>query len=292
MRSKFAKVLVFSEVLEVHYLVWDGPSAPLGTLFCAHAMLRNHYDFVPLAAQLSRHFKIVALDLPGHGFSGWLSDKPSYRGRDVHLQAVGQILLREASPPVIYVGTSLGGLIGLQLAALTGSPLHLLILNDIAPEVNETAKRRFLKIVATDFNFPNSEEAEMFLDKYISIAQCVSSAEREEMFKANVRQTSDGSWHLNFDPDIKEAYRDGVGSHNQDHWHLWADIQCPVLVLRGAESSFVEDAVVARMQKTHGDVSVFDVPGSNHPPDLATELQTSVILNWCRERRSRLAPSG
>lgn len=283
--EKAKRVLVYGETIEVRYRVWEGPAEPAGTLFCAHGAIRNYLDFLPLARAFARTHRVVAIDFPGHGHSDWLADKTSYHARDIHLQAAGQVLLSETVGPLIYVGTSMGGLVGLQLAALERSPIDLLILNDIAPEANAQSEKMFMKFLATDIALPSRGEAQSFVEKYIKVGHALGSADADALFEANMRHDADGQWRLNFDPDIKAAYREGISEGHRTHWGLWERIACPVLLLRGGAGSFVDPEIVTRMGVTHPDLTAVEVPEQNHPPDLASDFQIQAIRDWISERK-------
>src|SRR5690348_7768052 len=108
--------------LNLAYLDWEGPpGAPV--VVCIHGLTRNSHDFDTLAQILSAEFRVVCPDMPGRGRSDWLADAAGY-GFPLYLAVCAALYARLEVATIHWIGTSMGGLIGMFFAGLPHSPLR------------------------------------------------------------------------------------------------------------------------------------------------------------------------
>ena len=129
---------------------WGDPEAP--AVVCVHGLTRNGRDFDALAAALSDRFHVICPDLPGRGNSDRLPDPMLYQAQH-YVTALAHLLARIAKD-VAWIGTSLGGICGMVIAAADGSPINRLVLNDIGPFIPADALRRIRDYMVASGNSP------------------------------------------------------------------------------------------------------------------------------------------
>jgi len=260
--------------------VWPGPVQPKGTIVCGHGALRNHTDFIPFAKQFSSDYRVVALDFPGHGasdFYGYLSGQVFNQN-----ETLFRIIQTHAVGPIIYLGTSMGGLIGIEAASACNSPIDFLILNDIAPGGRRPWSQRLSKFLNIELVFWTKEDGLSFLDNFVPATEFVEDDLKDHFFVTNLRSVDEG-WVLNHDPRLKNVLRDRIKTWNYDSWCSWEKVSCPVLLLKGGLSSVVSSEDMARMQQTKTKFTAFELAGATHPPPLICQSEFSVIHDWIND---------
>ena len=127
------------------YWEWGDPANP-HVVICVHGLTRNGRDFDVLAQALAPHFRVICPDVVGRGRSDWLPHKPDY-GYPLYLSDLTALIARAGVDSVLWVGTSMGGLIGMMLAAQSGNPIRKLVVNDVGPLVPKAALERLAQYV-------------------------------------------------------------------------------------------------------------------------------------------------
>src|SRR5918912_966607 len=144
----------------IAYLEWGDPRNR-DVLVCVHGLLRSARDFEPLARELASHFRIACPDLAGRGDSDRLADAALYTVPQ-YVSDMVTLLARLDTESVNWVGTSLGGLVGMALAAQAGTPVKKLILNDVGPVIPRAALERIGRYVGDAPVFSSLEETERY----------------------------------------------------------------------------------------------------------------------------------
>lgn len=255
------------------------------TCVCVHGLTRNGRDFDRLAAALAAGARRVACpDLVGRGDSGWLADAGHY-ALPTYLSDIATLIARLGVECVDWVGTSLGGLIGIVLAALPGTPIRRLVLNDIGPFVPRTALARIAGYVGDNPRFADVGEAETYLRHVHHGFGQLSDAEWLHLARHSVRQmaAAEGeqrTFRFHYDPKIGDAFRRGMGS-DVDLWQVWRSIRIPVLVLHGQISDVLTPEVVAAMPaRRTGDTRIVEIPGVGHAPTLMAASQIDLVRDF------------
>jgi pimeloyl-ACP methyl ester carboxylesterase len=291
----------------IAYQDW-GKSTAEPVVVCVHGLSRNSRDFDRLATALEADHRVVCMDVVGRGDSDWLADKSGY-SFSTYLGDAAALIARVTTPiagslleslharlggtrPVAkldWIGTSMGGLIGMLLAAKPGSPIRRLVMNDVGPFVPWDALIRLKGHVGSDTHFADYDEVERYVRR-----ACESFGQLDDEYwqhlarHAAVRE-DDGSYRLRYDPAISR----GLPVHLDpelpigpeflrgiDLWAIWDALRCPVLVLRGAESEVLPRATVEEMQRRKPNVKVAEFNAVGHAPALASRDQIEVVREF------------
>ncbi len=232
-------------------------------LVCVHGLTRNARDFDGLARALADRMFVVSVDLPGRGESEWLEDPAQY-GVETYVAVLAQVFAW-VGRPVDFLGTSLGGICAMAVAAMPGQPIARLVLNDIGPFVPEAAMRRIAEYVTTTPpRFADVEALRLYLRRVHAPFGRLSEAEWRQMAMDSARPLPDGSVALHFDPAIATPFAKTPPAALV-MWPWWEALSVPVLALRGANSDVLEVETAARMT---GKATVVSVPETGHAPAL------------------------
>jgi pimeloyl-ACP methyl ester carboxylesterase len=259
------------------YLDWGAPN-PAWTVVCVHGLTRNAHDFDKLAQALAeRGARVLAFDVAGRGRSSWLADANDYRAA-VYARQLGRALALLGLGAVDWVGTSMGGLIGMAIAAGQRSPIRRLVLNDIGPLVPQQAIRTIQSYVGLDPEFASLAEAEAHLRHIHAPFGPLSDAQWRHLAEHSVR--ADGArLRLHYDPRIAQAFAE-LAAADIDLWEQWERIHCPVLVLRGERSELLTSETFAAMLQRGPPATGVTFPAVGHAPALMAQDQIAVVADW------------
>jgi pimeloyl-ACP methyl ester carboxylesterase len=292
----------------IAYLDWGRHSAPQ-TVVCVHGLSRNSRDFDFLARDLARDCRVVCPDVVGRGDSEWLADKRDYSFSTYLADAAALIARITAPTPPVYfgtfrsrraadgpahidwVGTSMGGLIGMLLAAKPGSPIRRLVLNDVGPFISWGALYRLKGYVAGDGSFGSAAEVETYLrDACAAFGPLTDAQWRHLAANSAAVSAADGRLHLRYDPAIGNTMR--VNSPDPelplgpnflsgiDLWSTWEEVRCPTLVLRGADSDVLSRETLLQMQARRPGVEAIELQGIGHAPALMSDDQIAAVRGF------------
>jgi pimeloyl-ACP methyl ester carboxylesterase len=263
--------------LDLAYLDWGEPGAAR-IVVCVHGLTRNAHDFDTLAAALATQgCRVVAVDVVGRGRSSWLADPRQYE-LEVYAAQFGQFLDRLGLVGVDWIGTSMGGLIGIILAAGERPPMARLVLNDIGPYVATATLAQIRGYLGLDLVFQDMAELEAHLRLIHAGFGQLSDAQWRALAERSSRRTAEGM-RLHYDPAIREPFLAAVAD-DIDLWAYWDRISCPTLVLHGAESVLLTADILEQMRKRGPAIEVVSFPGVGHAPALMAPEQIATIENW------------
>ncbi len=278
MREKTLLGLSASGFHRLRYVEW-GAAGAARTVVCVHGLTRNSRDFDFLAQALAgADRRVVCPDVAGRGQSGWLAD-PGLYGYPQYLADAGALIARLDVDRLDWVGTSMGGFMGMLLAAQPRSPIRRLVLNDIGPAVPKAALERIAGYVAEAPSFPDLARLEAYLREIFRPFGSLDDRVWRHLAEHSARRRDDCTLALAFDPAIGEAFK-GQPLEDVDIWPVWAAIGCPTLVLRGAESDVLPAEVAARMAETGPRAEVVEVAGCGHAPPLADPVQIDPVRRF------------
>jgi pimeloyl-ACP methyl ester carboxylesterase len=265
---------------QLAYQDW-GDTSSTETVFCLHGLTRNSHDFDPLARRLAKSRRVICPDTVGRGDSDWLSNPDDY-----HINQYNHdftvLATKIACTKFDIIGSSLGGLMGMMLAGLKNSPVRRLIINDIAPEIPHGAKARVGSYLHVDPRFSNLEEVEAYLRQTLKPFKPMSESDWVHIATHSSRKTN-ADYRLAFDPDISINYVRYWSWKAFNLWNYWANITCPVLILRGKESDFLTESLLRKMLTILPKAKVIEFAGVGHMPSLKSQEQIDLILKWLDE---------
>ena len=267
---------------QVGYTAWGSADAER-TVVCVHGLTRNGRDFDFLAQRLAAlAMRVVAPDLPGRGRSAPVAHAEDY-GTPLYLAVAGALIAHLGVKEVDWVGTSLGGHIGMELAAQPGSPIRRLVLNDFGARVPAVALQRIGNYLRRTPTFRTLTEAEMYVREIYAPFGPLSDAQWRHLAEHSVIGES-GQLRLNYDPKIvtqfsRPMYLDVA------LWRVWERVECPVLILRGENSDLLRPETVAEMKRRgiaaqHGRVESIEIPNCGHAPALMADEQVRLIEDF------------
>jgi pimeloyl-ACP methyl ester carboxylesterase len=264
------------------YVVWPPSAASAATgrvVICVHGLTRNARDFDFLARDLAdAGYLVVCPDMVGRGESDWLAVPQGY-GLPQYCADVTDLIARLDVERVDWVGTSMGGMIGMTLAAQANAPLGRLVLNDIGPFIPKSALERIASYAGSDPRFADLAEAEAYL-REIHAPFALTDAHWRYLTEHSVRPAdANGGLRLHYDPAVLGAF--GTAPFEDvDLWALWERVTQDVLVLRGRESDLLLAETAREMAARGPRAEVVEIPGCGHAPMLMDPRQIAVVRDW------------
>lgn len=256
---------------------WGRADSPV--LVCAHGMTRNGRDFDVLAAALEDRWRIACPDVVGRGKSDWLVDFSGY-GFPQYLSDMAALLARLDVDEVDWVGTSMGGLIGMMLAAQPNTPIRRLVINDIGPFIPKEFFARLRQYVGTDPRFSDRNAVEAYLRQVHAPFGDLEGEQWRHLAEHGARPLDAGGFGLAYDPAIARAAFATEEPEDADMWAIWDRVQCPVLVLRGEDSDLLLPETVDAMKQRGPGCESVEIGGCGHAPALMADDQISTVRKW------------
>lgn len=264
---------------ELHLTCWGDPSSPLIVMW--HGLTRTGRDFDELASRLAKRYYLVCPDTLGRGLSQWSPDPAKEYQIDFYVEQARELLKQLERQTCIWIGTSMGGLVGIRLAAQHPSLIQALLVNDIGPDLPLDALQRIHDYVAI----------QPVMDSVSALEQWLRSVYRpfgphEDLFWRRMAITSsrrlpDGRITLHYDPAIVQGFQLPADPMTLPHyWDDWAAIECPILLVQGAESDLLSSALVEQMLQKQPRMHWFSVPGIGHAPTLVDADQQRQVIHW------------
>ncbi len=261
----------------VGYRDWGDPDNER-VLVCVHGLTRNGRDFDTLAGALSGAYRVVCPDVAGRGRSEWLSVKEDY-GYPLYCADMAALLAHLRAETVDWVGTSMGGLIGMMLAAQPGTPIRRLLINDIGALVPKAALERIVSYVGNDPRFASMDGLDAYIREIYAPFGPLTDAQWESLVASSARKTEEGDIALNYDPGVAQPLR-AMPVEDIDLWAVWDAVRCPVLLLRGSESDVLPADIAAAMQSRGPKVDYMEIEGVGHAPTLMSEKEVAAVRDW------------
>ncbi|MGE4221621.1 MAG: alpha/beta fold hydrolase [Alphaproteobacteria bacterium] len=265
------------------YTEW-GPRDAERTVVCVHGLTRNGRDFDLLAeAMAGAGWRVVCPDVVGRGRSEWLADARGY-GQPQYMSDLTTLIARLDVAAVDWVGTSMGGIAGMLLAAMPGTPIRRLVVNDVGPFIPKAALERIAGYVGGDPRFDGIAELESHLRRVQSGFGDLTDAQWRHMAEHSARPVEDGKLALAYDPAIAAGFTPGA-MEDLDIWGAWDRIEGPVLALRGAESDLLLRETAAEMAARGPKATMVEIDRCGHAPALMDAAQIATVRGWLAEHR-------
>lgn len=250
------------------------------TIICCHGLTRNARDFDVLAADLADSLtaRVVCPDVVGRGRSGLLLN-PHLYGYPQYLADTAVLIARLGVDSVDWVGTSMGGLIGMLLAAQPGTPINRLVLNDVGPLVPKAALDRIAAYIAAPPSFADEGEVERYLRGVYASFGTLTDAQWAHLARHAYWTAADGRLVLAYDPGIARSFQTQPLT-DVDLWSVWANLHLPVLAIRGEQSDLLTAEIAQRMIREGPGCTLYEVSDAGHAPALMDPLQIAVIRSF------------
>ncbi len=277
------------------YQEWGNPDPSQPVVICVHGLARNSHDFDALANYLSRRGRhVFCPDVVGRGDSSWFKDPHHYNFKQ-YIIDMNALIARTAAEQIDWIGTSMGGLIGMMMAALPNSPIRRLIMNDVGPQIPLHALWRLAKFAKAPKFFSKEEAKHYFKTTYADFGN-LTETQWNQFTKHSIEKHAPGLYKVKVDPAIMETkgfshfIKDLMHSpfkalegilYDVDLWSLWQEVKCPVLVIHGKKSDLLLPAYIQKMKKIHPQqVDVITVDNAGHAPALLDKNHHEKIAAW------------
>jgi pimeloyl-ACP methyl ester carboxylesterase len=285
-KIKSVQCLSLAGLHRMSYKEW-GDAANPNVLVCVHGVTRVGDDFDAMARALANDYRVICPDIVGRGRSGWLKNPQLYRIPQYVSDMVtllARVLPEGDNQGVDWFGTSMGGLIGLGLASLPGNPIRKLVLNDIGPVLAPVAMQRIGDYIGQDLRFDTFEDGARFIR---DVSQSFGQHTEEEWLKLCtdvLRQDKDGRWVRHYDMGLATPFRSATPeSADADQAMLWAAydaIQCPTLLVRGADSDLLSPETAAEMTRRGPKAALVEIPNVGHAPTFIHDDQIAIAKQF------------
>ena len=264
-----------------HRVVWHewGARDNPRVVVCVHGLTRTGRDFDVLGEALAPTHRVLAVDMPGRGRSEWLRVKTDYV-YPTYLTTLVALIAASGARTVDWVGTSMGGLLGIVMAAQPDSPVTRLVVNDVGPTIEPSAIRRIGDYVGTDPTFGTEAELIAYM-RSISPFGPLDDAQWRHLARTASAQRADGRYGFVYDPGIAVPFRDAPAV--TDLWPLWDAIACPALVLRGARSDLLAATTAHAMTQRGPHARLIEFEDVGHAPSLLVADQVEAVVTFLRE---------
>ena len=263
------------------YWEW-GDAANPRVLVCVHGLARQARDFDTLARAMSAEYRVVCPDVVGRGQSDWLTDPAGYQ-IPAYVADMVTLLARLDAQTVHWVGTSMGGLIGLGLASLPQTPISRLVLNDVGPTIQFEALTRIGTYLGQPLRWHTLTEAADYLQ---SISSSFGPHTRQQWLALStpmLKADGDG-YRLHYDPLIAQPFKaitpSMVAAGEAMTWAAYDAVRCPTLLLRGAESDLLSHASAQAMTQRGPKARLHEFTGVGHAPTLVADDQIAVLREF------------
>ncbi len=280
-RQNYMPVLGPRGFYRLAYREWGDPGNPR-VLICVHGSFRNGRDFDYLARALAGHWRVVCPDMPGRGESDWWDVESDYSNPNF-VPACAALIARLGVERVDWLGTSMGGIVGMLMAAQPNAPIARMIVNDVGPFIPKASLQRIATTVATDPRFTDIDEVELLFRQYATSFGIRRDEHWRHFAEVSVRPAEDGKLRLNRDPKTVLAFKTEwrtAGGSDGSFWPVWDAIKCPVLVLRGAESDLLLQETAEEMTRRGPKAELVVISGCGHAPALMEDEQIAIVRDW------------
>lgn len=281
------KVLGPRGFTDLAYAEWGSPDTKRVAV-CVHGLTRNGRDFDWLAPALAaRSWRVLCPDMPGRGRSAWLAEPGDY-GYPLYNAVGAALIARSGADEVAWVGTSMGGIIGMMLAAQRGTPIARLVLNDVGALIPKASLERIATYVGNDLHFSDSAALEAYLRRVHAPFGALTDAQWRHMAAYGSRPAEQGGLRLHYDPAIALPFKQQE-AQDVNLWPVWEQVACPALIIRGQSSDLLPAEVATEMTRRGraaqgGAVSLTEIAGCGHAPALMDDAQVATVVDFLERR--------
>ena len=266
----------------MQYVEWGDPAAER-VVICVHGLTRNGRDFDVFARALPE-FRVVCPDVVGRGHSDWLPAPEDYGYPQYCADLavlIGRITAADGRPRRLYwVGTSMGGILGMLLAARPKTPIERLVVNDVGAFIPGASLDRLATYVGKDPRFKTYRELEAYTRSVCAPFGPLTDAQWRHLTEHGAKQHPDGSWGASYDPAIGIPFQHAEPMKDVDLWAAYDAIRCPTLLLRGARSDLLLAETAAEMTERGPNARLAVFGGIGHAPMLMADDQIAAVREF------------
>ncbi|WP_198027098.1 alpha/beta fold hydrolase [Candidatus Paracaedibacter symbiosus] len=245
---------------------------------CVHGVSRNGRDFDYLARALAADgYRVICPDMPGRGKSDWLP-----LALDYNMPLMATILTTFInvfpSDELLWIGTSMGGLLGMLMASRANTPIKKLILNDVGPHLNAEPLKKIVQYLSLMPTFKTRDLAKHFLSQILAPFGVKTDEHLDHLTTYSFFVNDQGEYQLAYDPKILSTFQ----AEEANLWPFWEPIECPILILRGKNSEILtKETAMKMLEKPH--VALAEFEGVAHAPALMDDEQIMTIIQWLKK---------
>lgn len=283
----------------IAYTEWGSDCSSFPSVLCVHGYTRNGRDFDALAQYLSKQGRhILCPDVVGRGDSSWFKQAHHYNFNQ-YVADMNLLIALTHSEQVDWIGTSMGGLIGMMMASLPHTPIRRLILNDVGPQIPLHGLRKLSKYMGNDLEFKSKEEAKLYFIKNHFEFGSLTDEQWDAFTEHSIRQKDEHVFVVKADPAINNPKStsqivseffhyphkalEGI-LYDIDLWPVWKKISCPVLVIHGVHSDLLTKGIIKKMLRTHPQTEVYEIANAGHAPALLEVKDHIFIDQWLEQK--------
>jgi pimeloyl-ACP methyl ester carboxylesterase len=263
----------------MQYYEWGDADNPR-VLICVHGLTRNGRDFDFLARALESDFRVICPDIAGRGQSDWLASKADYGYPQYMADAMALIarVTARAVSEICWLGTSMGGILGMLLASLPKTPIRKLVVNDAGMLIPRAALERLALYVGGTERFASIEALEAHLRRICATFGPLSDDEWRHLAVHGAVSHPDGTWGMRYDPAIANAFQGELA--DVDLSPCWDAITCPTLLLRGADSDLLLRETALEMTQRGPCAKLVEIADVGHAPMLMSADEVKLVREF------------
>ena len=255
--------------LRLYFRDYGDPLSTAPPVLCLSGLTRNSKDFHHIAARVSAERRVLCLDYRGRGRSEYDSDWRRYLPR-TYAEDVRHLLAVTNVHKVVVIGTSLGGVMAMIMAAAMPCALAGAVINDVGPEIEDKGLARIIAYIRNIPPLPGWEAAARYMRETLPDFAAAGEDGWMNLARNTFRQGDDGRLYPDWDPNLIKPIRDRDGGASVDLWPLFRALgRFPLLAIRGAKSDVLSEDTFERMAREVPGLARATVPGVGHVPSLA-----------------------
>lgn len=288
------------------YHEWGDRDNP-DTVLCVHGLTRTGRDFDDLARRLSKDFRVVCPDVVGRGLSDRLAN-PVFYGVPQYTADMVSLIGRLQPSRLQWVGTSMGGLIGMAYAGSlayartlqahptpaqcfqalpeTGMRLDKLVLNDVGPHIEPISLERIGQYVGEPVSFDDFASAVAYVKKTAASFGPHTELQWQELARYTYIEQG-GKWIKHYDLGIATAFKamtpEQAAQGEQILWQAFASVEAPILIMRGQESDLLSPASLQKMLAVNPRARAVEFAGVGHAPTIMAADQLDLVCEFIDE---------
>ncbi|MFY9288811.1 MAG: alpha/beta hydrolase [Alphaproteobacteria bacterium] len=260
----------------IAYTEWGNASSPQ-TLLCVHGLTRNGRDFDWLAEDLQSEMRVICPDMVGRGKSDRLKD-PALYSYAQYMSDITALIARTGAESIDWVGTSMGGILGMYMAAQAKTPIRRLVINDVGPFIPLTSLKRIADYVGMPLEFADVDQLERHIRNIYAPFGITEDADWKRLAETSTYLLENGKRTLSHDIGIAKNFQSLKEDVN--FWQVYDQIKCPTLILRGSQSDVLSAETAKEMTQRGPRAKLIEFKNVGHAPALINSEQIEIVRSF------------